>query len=126
MLSHLRDAALDDPARTLGALRLVVGISAAASPRTTWALAGMGTPEDASAGVMTRMFAARELALAAGAFSPDPAVRRATTTVGIGVDTVDALAYAIGLKQGAPKTSVSSALLALTAVGLGLAALDRD
>ena len=124
MIASLRDAALANPARTLGTLRLVVGVSAYASPTLTWGAAGMGKPEDASTGVMTRMFAARELALGAGALSSDPSVRTATIKVGIGVDAMDALAYLKGLKDGAPKTSAMSALLALTAVGLGVAALD--
>ena len=124
MLATVRDAALANPVRTLGALRLVVGVSAFATPGLTWGVAGMGKPESASSEVMTRMFAARELALAAGAFSPDPDVREATIKIGIGVDALDALAYTVGLKKGAPKTSAMSAALALTAVGLGIAALD--
>lgn len=124
MLGTIRDTALANPARTLGALRLVVGVSAYAAPGLTWGAAGMGKPGDASTGVMTRMFAARELALAAGALSADPDVRTATIKVGIGVDAMDALAYLKGLKDGAPKTSAMSALLALSAVGLGIAALD--
>lgn len=125
MLTTLRDAALADPARTLGGLRLVVGVSGYASPGLTWTVAGMGTPESASAEVATRLFAARELALAAGALSSDPAVRRATIGVGIAIDALDATAYAAGLRKGAPRSSALSALLALSAVGLGAAAWSR-
>lgn len=125
MLTTLRDAALADPARTLGGLRLVVGASGMVSPGLTWAVAGMGVPESESSKVATRLFAARELALAAGALSDDEAVRRATLTVGIGIDALDALSYAAGIRRGAPKASALSGLLALSAVGLGVAARSR-
>ena len=110
------------------ALRALVGIVSWTSPSASWTTFGLGAVgSDARAPLITRLFGIRELALAAGLRSPDPAVRRTTLQAGLVVDCADIVASIIALRKGAPKriwlTFVAGAA---TFIGLGIVALTRE
>jgi hypothetical protein len=82
---------------------------------------------DARPPLVTRLFGVRELALAAGLRSPEPALRKAVLRTGLVVDGADIVASLIALRKGAPKwiwlTFVAGAS---TFIGLGIGGLAKE
>lgn len=117
-----------DAATVLSAVRSAVGVASWASPRHTWSAFGMGSyAGDARPAVVTRLFGARELALALAVRHPDPGVRRAALQAGVAIDSIDAVATLIAVRKGAPKVILLTfAAGALTFAALGVAALKQD
>lgn len=108
-------------AQLLGGLRLLVGVGSWLAPAASGRTFGLGDAgRDPAAALMTRLFAVRDAALAAGAFAPDPAVRRAALTTGIAVDLTDVVATALALRAGAPRAAgplVGAGALLFAALG---------
>lgn len=72
-------------------------------------------PDDANAGLVTRLFGVRDLVLGAALHHPEPAVQKAVLQAGLVCDAADVAASLIALRAGAPKTM----LMGVTA-GAGL------
>jgi hypothetical protein len=117
-----------DVRAVFSALRAMVGLLSWVSPSTSWRVFGMGaTGLDARSPLVTRLFGAREIALAAGLQSPNPAIRKAVLQTGLFIDGADIVASVIALRRGAPKwiwlTFVAGAS---TFVGLGIGGLAKE
>jgi hypothetical protein len=117
-----------DPATALCVLRSGVGVVSWVSPALSWQTFGVGPmPGDARPAVMTRLFGAREFALAVAVKHPDRPVRRAALRAGLMIDSIDIVASLLAIRRGAPKamwvTFVAGATLF---VGLGAAALAQS
>ncbi|WP_148616238.1 hypothetical protein [Nocardioides rubriscoriae] len=113
----------------LSASRAAVGAGTWAAPGPSWRTFGLGSLADAgpSAGIISRLFGARELALALGLRHPDPAVRRVVLQAGLAIDSIDVAASLIGLRNGAPRaTLLGVAAGAASFVALGAVALGQD
>lgn len=115
----------------LGGTRAAVGVLAWAAPGRTMRLTGLGpaaagaADAAASAGVVTRLFSSRDLALGWALLQPDPGVRTTALRVGLAVDLVDAAASVLGVRRGAHRASlVGVAAGALLLAALGAAALQ--
>ena len=123
-----RAGAAFDVLAVFSALRALVGSLSWVSPSTSWKVFGLGPiGSDAHAPLITRLFGVRELALAAGLQSRDPAVRKAVLRTGLVVDGVDIVATLFALRKGAKKliwlTFVAGAS---TFIGLGLRGLAEE
>ncbi len=117
-----------DPAKALGVLRTGVGILSWVSPAASWRTFGLGSiGGDPSAGLVTRLFGSRDLALGQMVLCPDPKVRRVGLQAGVAVDAVDLVASLVALRKGAPKVTILTATGgAASFVALGLFALARE
>lgn len=115
-------------ATALSSMRGAVGLASWLAPGAVWPAVGLGGMAGSpSAGVVTRLFGVRDLALGAAVRHPDPAVRRTALQAGVAIDAVDVVAGLVAARRGAPRAS----LLGVTAgaalfVGLGLRALQDD
>lgn len=117
-----------DPVTIMAALRFLAGGLSWTSPRLSWRAAGLGHPEDVtpSTGLVARLFGARDVLLAQGVLSSEPAVRRAALQAGIVIDSVDVAATLIAVRGGAPRTAlVGVAAGAALFVGLGVIGLTE-
>ena len=117
-----------DVLTVFSALRALVGILSWVSPSASWKAFGVGAiGADARPPLVTRLFGVRELALAAGLQSPEPAVRKAVLRAGLVVDGADIVASIIALRKGAPTwiwlTFVAGAS---TFIGLGIGGLAKE
>ncbi len=113
----------------MSASRAAVGAGTWLAPGPSWRTFGLGSLADAgpSAGIISRLFGARELALALGVRHPDPAVRRVVLQAGVAIDSIDVAASLIGLRNGAPRaTLLGVAAGAATFVVLGAIALAEE
>jgi hypothetical protein len=79
------------------AMRLTVGAGSWLAPATS--LRVFGLPADSSR-LPTRLFGAREFALALGALSPDTRIRRSALGIGIAIDSADTVASVLELAEG--------------------------
>jgi hypothetical protein len=115
----------ENPARgLLVALRLFGG-GAWAAPHL--AAGTMGLQEGAESEYVVRLFAARNLALAAGLAASGRRSRRLWWQTGIACDALDAAAGLLGGRAGKPRHSVVVDVGAsLLATGLGVAGLARE
>jgi hypothetical protein len=115
-------------AKTFGVLRTGVGALSWVSPRASWQTFGLGAIEgDPRAGVITRLFGVRELALGQALLCPDPTVRKAALQTSVVVDSVDVVASLIALRNGAPKAiAITFVAGAGFFVALGLAGLAQE
>jgi hypothetical protein len=109
-------------------MRALVGILSWISPSASWKAFGLGAiGADARPPLITRLFGVRELALAAGLQSPEPALRRAVLRTGIVVDGVDIVASIFALRKGAPKWIwLTFVVGASTFIGLGIGGLAKE
>lgn len=109
-------------------LRLTVGVVSWLTPRPAGKLFGLDVPANPQAPYLARLFGARDVALAWGAFSSEGDTRRQWLLAGLACDAADALAGAAGARGGyLPK--LTSALVtgtALSAVALGTVALREQ
>jgi hypothetical protein len=110
------------------ALRAQVGILSWVSPSASWRTFGLGAiGGDARPSLVTRLFGVRELALAAGLQSPEPAVRKSVLRAGLVVDGVDIVASIIALRKGASKWIwITFVAGASTFIGLGIGGLAHE
>lgn len=103
-------------ASALSAMRMFAGGISWATPSLSSRLFGLGRlPDDANAGLVTRLFGVRDLVLGAALHHPEPAVQKAVLQAGLVCDAADVAASLIALRAGAPKTM----LMGVTA-GAGL------
>lgn len=105
------------PAATaMSAMRMFAGGISWAAPSLSSRLFGLGRlPDDANAGLVTRLFGVRDLVLGVALHHPEPAVQKAVLQAGLVCDAADVAASLIALRAGAPKTM----LMGVTA-GAGL------
>ena len=110
-----------NPTTVLPAIRLAVGAGAYAFPKLTGKLFGFDTDNQETV-FMARLFGIRDVALAAGVLATSGDSRKLWWRLGIVADAADAGAGYLGLKAGGPKRAmIMSTVVALTAVGLGVA-----
>ena len=109
-------------------LRLAVGLASWLTPRPAGKLFGLDVPANPQAPYLARLFGARDVALALGAFSSEGDARRQWLQAGLACDAADALAGLAGARGGyLPKpTSVLVTGTALSAVVLGAVALRQQ
>lgn len=113
----------------MSASRAAVGASTWLAPGPSWRTFGLGSLSEAgpSAGVVSRLFGVRDLALGLGVRHPDPAVRRAVLQAGVAIDSIDVVASLVGVRRGAPKaTLLGVAAGAAVFVVLGTIALVEE
>ena len=109
----------------LSALRLAVGVSSWATPRTAGKLFGLDADANPQAPYLARLFGIRDVALAWGALSSTGSAQRQWLVAGLACDAADAVAGIVGGRAGyLPQvTSVLVTGTALSAALLGAAAL---
>jgi hypothetical protein len=107
--------------------RAAVGVAAWVAPRLSGRILGLDGPSAGQARLVVRLFAVRDLALAAGLQLSRGEDRRLWLQLGIACDAADGLA---GILAGAQRRSMLGLTgPALVGVGLGVAALqagDRE
>ncbi|MDZ7931987.1 MAG: hypothetical protein U5N21_18790 [Rhodococcus sp. (in: high G+C Gram-positive bacteria)] len=95
------------PLLVLSALRSTAGMVSWVSPAHSWRAFGLGPMrQEGSAGVATRLFGVRDLALGMALHHPSADVRRAAVEAGIAIDVVDVAASVLGRRAGAPAASL--------------------
>jgi hypothetical protein len=109
----------------LSALRLAVGVSSWATPRTAGKLFGLDADANPQAPYLARLFGIRDVALAWGTLSSSGSAQRQWLVAGLACDAADAVAGIVGGRAGylPPVTSVLVTGTALSAALLGAAAL---
>ena len=117
-----------NPRTALVALRSAVGVSAWLTPNLAGKLFGLDPDRNPQTAYMARLFAIRDLALAAGASGSDGPARKLWLQLGLACDAADTAAALLGRRDGTLPafTSVLLAGTALSAVGLGVAALQQE
>lgn len=106
--------------------RVALGVTAFAAPALTVRLMGMGRGADAGRDFVTRMFAAREIALGAGYLLSGEDGRRLWARLGLGVDALDSVTALRG-RKGVPLWAAAGALaVSGSAVAVGAAKVARD
>jgi hypothetical protein len=115
----------NDTPRVLLALLRLVGGAAFFAPAL--AARTLGLPADAHSNYLVRLFAARNVALAAGLLVSTGDARRLWWQVGIACDALDAGAGLLGLREGKERPSaLVDTGASLVAAGLGLAGAKAD
>ena len=111
----------------LAGLRAAIGVGAYAAPNLTGRLFGLDPEANPQAAFVSRLFGARDLALAAGTLGSEGPARRQWLAIGMACDAADALAaYLAGRDGTLPKAAaVLSGATALSAVGFGVVALRQ-
>jgi hypothetical protein len=111
----------------LAGLRATIGVSAWLAPSFSGRLFGLDPAGNPQASYLARLFAVRDLALAAGTLAADSSGRRLWLQAGIGCDLADAAAAILGGRDRTLPafTTVLTAGTALAAAGLGVAALSQ-
>jgi|SRR6516165_9656142 hypothetical protein len=115
-----------NPKQALPGLRIAIGGGAFLAPYTTSRIFGLDPTDNNEAIFLGRLFGIRDVALGIGQMSSgdDNAL---WWQLGVICDLGDALAAVIGLRSGLPKRAgVMSALTALAAAGMGIAALNSS
>jgi hypothetical protein len=111
----------------LPGLRFAIGAGAWAFPRQTTKLFGLTLGGHPEAEFLGRLFGIRDIALGAGTLASSGDSQKLWWQLGIVCDLADAAAAIISIRDGGPKRAgVLSALTALSAVGMGVAALSSD
>jgi hypothetical protein len=104
--------------------RIAFGVGAWARPTAVGRTLGLPVPADHAAILFTRVFAARDVALGAGALVGAPRSRNAAIALGIACDVADAAAGILILREGGPKRAgVLTALAATGGAAVGVLAL---
>ncbi|MCE5288307.1 MAG: hypothetical protein LLG14_03605 [Nocardiaceae bacterium] len=85
----------------LGITRAAAGLGVLVRPRLVYRCLGVSAADDGDA--VARLFAIREVAVAASALQSDPTGRRFGLATGVFVDSVDVLSLALGSRHGAGK-----------------------
>jgi hypothetical protein len=117
---------VDDLMLGLARGRVALGVAAFALPGLTVRLMGMGKAADPGRDFVTRMFAAREIALGAGYLLSAEPNRRSWARLGLAVDGLDTL-NALRSRRGLPLW-VAAGATAVTGgcAALGAAKVGRD
>lgn len=113
------------PLLALSVLRSTAGLVSWVSPAHSWRAFGLGPMrEPGSAGVATRLFGVRDLALGMALHHPSSEVRKAAVTAGVGIDALDVAASVLGRRAGAPAASLFGVAAGATLfVALGVTVL---
>ena len=117
------------PLEVLTTVRAAIGSGAWLAPRLTARLFGISADANPQLPYVTRLFAIRDLALAAGLQSSDGDARRLWVQIGIACDAADAAAGLLAGRRGELSTlsTVLVTATALTGVALGTAIMrDAD
>ncbi len=116
------------PAQLLSGIRLGVGVASYAAPTLTGKLFGLDTAANPQATLMARLFGVRDVALAVGTNATPGPQRAVWWQLGIACDLCDAGAAYLAQRDGTiPRlTAVMVGVTALTAAGLGVAALQAE
>jgi hypothetical protein len=106
--------------------RVALGVAALTVPGLTVRLMGLGRGTDHGRDVVTRMFAAREIALGAGYLLSGDPHRKLWARLGLVVDALDT-ATAVRSRKGLPLwASAGATAVAGTAAAVGAAKVARD
>jgi hypothetical protein len=112
-----------NPTTVLPALRIAAGLGAWAFPALTGKVLGLKLSDNHEAVYMGRLFGVRDVVLGAGVLASSGDAKKLWWRLGILTDAADAAAGYKGLKDGGPKRGmIMSTVIALSAVGLGIAA----
>ncbi|MGI5166977.1 hypothetical protein ACQEU3_21770 [Spirillospora sp. CA-253888] len=117
---------LDDIMLNVARSRVALGAVAFAAPGLTVKVLGMGGAADPGRDYVTRMFAAREIALGAGYLLSKGEARRTWARLGLGVDALDTVT---GLKtRGRLPLWVTAGAIGVAGgtAGLGAAKVAKD
>lgn len=85
--------------RFLGVTRAAAGLGVLVRPRLVYRCLGVSAADDGDA--VARLFAIREVAVAASALQSDPTGRRFGLATGVVVDSVDVISVLLGSRHGA-------------------------
>src|ERR1700728_2503768 len=114
-----------NPKQALPAVRFAIGAGAFAAPVLTGKAFGLSTKDNHEAVFLGRLFGIRDLALGIGQTVSSGEANALWWQLGIVCDLGDAIAAFKMFKAGGPKVaSVLAGATALSAVGLGIAALS--
>jgi hypothetical protein len=118
----------NDAVKALAGVRILIGVSSWLTPRVSGRLFGLDAKANPQSPYLGRLFGVRDIALGVGALASEGDARRLWLTAGLACDGADALAGVAGGARGyLPKfTSLLVTATALTAVGLGVAALNGE
>ena len=118
----------NDAVRALAGVRILIGVSSWLTPRVAGRLFGLDAKTNPQSPYLARLFGARDIALGVGALVSEGDARRQWLVAGLACDGADVAAGVAGGARGyLPKfTSLLVAATALTAVGLGAAALNGE
>ena len=110
----------------LVATRTAIGVGAWVAPRVAGRLFGLDVAGNPQAPYLARLFGARDAALAYGLQTTSGSTRVQWLKIGVACDLADALAGIFAGRKGElpPFTTVLVTATALTAAGLGVAALQ--
>src|SRR4051794_971370 len=116
-----------NPVSQIAGLRAAVGAGGYLAPNLTGRLFGLDPDGNPQAAFLARLFAVRDLALAAGTFNSDGDARRQWLALGMACDLGDALAaYLAGRDGTLPRpAAIMAGATALSGAALGVAALRR-
>jgi hypothetical protein len=117
-----------DPATTLAAMRIPIGTGAWLTPRFAGRLFGLDATANPQAPYLSRLFAIRDLALAAGVLQTSGEARKLWLRLGVACDAADLAAGILGGRAGyLPKlTTVMVTIPAAAGIALGVAALQGE
>jgi hypothetical protein len=117
-----------DNIAALAGLRAVVGASAWTAPDLSGRLFGLDPDANPQASYLGRLFGVRDLVLGVGTLRAEPPARKLWLQAGIACDLADAAASLLGKRNGTLSTftGVGTAVIALAAVGMGVAALQDE
>jgi hypothetical protein len=114
-----------NPKQALPALRLAIGAGAFAAPTLTGKAFGLNTKDNHEATFLGRLFGIRDVALGIGQTVASGESSALWWQLGVVCDLGDAVAAYKMMKAGGPKlASVLAGVTALTAAGLGVAAIS--
>ena len=116
------------PGKVLTGMRLAIGTGAWVAPSLSGRAFGLDPDANPQASFVGRLFAVRDAVLGAGVLSSDGEARRLWWRLGVVCDVADAAAAVIAGRNGDLPTfaAAMSTATALTAAGLGVAALAAD
>ncbi len=118
----------NDAVKALAGVRILIGVSSWLTPRVAGRLFGLDAKSNPQSPYLARLFGVRDIALGIGALASEGDARRLWLVAGLACDGADAVAGVAGGARGyLPKfTSVLVTGTALTALGLGAAALNGE
>ncbi|TMM06072.1 MAG: hypothetical protein E6G10_01250 [Actinobacteria bacterium] len=116
-----------NPVSLISGLRASIGAGAWLAPNLTGRLFGLDPDGNPQSSYLARLFAIRDLALAAGTLGSEGDARRRWLQLGLACDLADAAAaYLAGRDGTLPKpAAVMTGGTALAAAGMGVAALGQ-
>jgi hypothetical protein len=116
-----------NPKQVLPGLRIAIGGGAFAAPELTGKIFGLNTKDNHDAIFLGRLFGIRDVALGIGQTVASGESGGLWWQLGVVCDLADAVAAIMMLKTGGPKRAgVMAAATALSAAGLGIAAMSAS